>query len=85
MHTYQHRHVHTAFVRLIVQLDQHNPDSDGVPRSVVRSVRLNEGKDILRVEGEDRGLGKNKTVPSEAKNCQIQWGVCSYGAWKLEK
>lgn len=85
MHTYQHGHVYSPFIRHIIHLDQHNPDSDGVPRFVAISVRLNEGEDILKVDGEARGLGKNLTALPEAKNCQIQWRVWSYGGWKLEK
>lgn len=70
---------------MVIQLERHNSDLDGVARPVGGSVRLDEGRDVPVAEGDVGGVGKDDLVVLVAPNVQLQEGVVWYGARKLER
>lgn len=73
--TYLHRELHPAFVRLVIPLDRHGPDSDGVVWLVAGFVGLNKRGDVSEAEAQAGGVGEDETVPTVAAHRQVQDGV----------
>ena len=67
--TYLYGDVHPAFVWVVMRLNGHNSDFDGVARLVAWSVSLDEGGDVP--EGEGGGVGENEIGPLVAAHPQV--------------
>lgn len=85
MDTHLYGDIHSAFVWVVVQLDTHDSEFDGITWSVAWPVRLNEGGDIPGAEAECGGVCENETVPPVAPHCQVEEGILGYGSKNLER
>lgn len=70
---------------MVIQLDRHYSEFDGITWSVAWPVRLNEGGDIPGAEAEGSGVGEKETVSPVAPHSQVKEGILTSRSKNLER